>query len=226
MSLYIGYKGADHCVNNSYDAPGTRALAAWFLGVYQSLGGRNGGIFNCRNIAGTNTLSLHAEARALDAMTEAYPSRWGWKLANFWRDWSAELGIQAIIYDRKVWSGAKPYAGWRDLLSGNMHTDHLHVEVNEDAAQTLTVVRINSVARMAHTMRMLPVLRRTDTSDSVQAVKNCQALLNAHAGTMIAEDGVFGRATDARVRQFQTAHNLTVDGVVGINTWTALLDVQ
>jgi peptidoglycan hydrolase-like protein with peptidoglycan-binding domain len=37
-------------------------------------------------------------------------------------------------------------------------------------------------------------------------------------------DGLFGPQTDHQVRQFQANENLAVDGVVGTNTWTALLD--
>lgn len=35
-------------------------------------------------------------------------------------------------------------------------------------------------------------------------------------------DGIFGTKTADRVRQFQMANRLTVDGIVGPVTWTAL----
>jgi peptidoglycan hydrolase-like protein with peptidoglycan-binding domain len=36
-------------------------------------------------------------------------------------------------------------------------------------------------------------------------------------------DGIFGTKTLAAVRQFQQANGLTVDGIVGKNTWKKLL---
>jgi peptidoglycan hydrolase-like protein with peptidoglycan-binding domain len=37
-------------------------------------------------------------------------------------------------------------------------------------------------------------------------------------------DGIFGPKTEERVRLFQGNEGLTVDGIVGKNTWTKLLD--
>lgn len=51
-------------------------------------------------------------------------------------------------------------------------------------------------------------------------VKRVQHILN------ITADGVFGPQTDGAVRSFQIAHGLTVDGVVGVKTWTKLLEAR
>lgn len=61
--------------------------------------------------------------------------------------------------------------------------------------------------------------RQGDTGPAVQAL---QVQLNKH-GTSLATDGDFGPATNGAVRNFQSANGLSVDGVVGPNTWTTLL---
>lgn len=58
--------------------------------------------------------------------------------------------------------------------------------------------------------------------DQDQAVRTLQHLFNFH-GSALETDGVFGEATQAAVKQFQTAHALTDDGVVGPLTWPALV---
>lgn len=56
-------------------------------------------------------------------------------------------------------------------------------------------------------------------------VKTLQRLLNAlgYSVGSAGVDGSFGPATDTAVRKFQKAKGLTVDGIVGSATWSALL---
>jgi hypothetical protein len=63
-----------------------------------------------------------------------------------------------------------------------------------------------------------PLLREGDTG---AAVKSLQTRLNAW-GAALAVNGDFGASTLAAVKTFQTAHHLSVDGVVGPITWAAL----
>lgn len=53
-------------------------------------------------------------------------------------------------------------------------------------------------------------------------VRTLQGLLNVHGGFNLATDGSFGPKTTQAVRAYQYAHALTVDGVVGNQTWGAL----
>src|SRR3712207_3869750 len=110
MSLYRGYEPARKCTSGP--APGAKALMAWFIGAYSGQGGRNLGIYNCRSVVGGSTLSLHGEGRAAD-LGVPVGAGWATVLADKLRLNSAELGIQCVIYNRKIWSGSYPDAGWR-----------------------------------------------------------------------------------------------------------------
>ena len=56
-------------------------------------------------------------------------------------------------------------------------------------------------------------------------VRALQELLNALAYGLDA-DGIFGKATEAAVRDFQKINGLSVDGIVGAQTWAALEGAQ
>ncbi|MEO1431309.1 MAG: peptidoglycan-binding protein [Cyanobacteria bacterium J06633_8] len=68
----------------------------------------------------------------------------------------------------------------------------------------------------------LPTLRRGDTGKDVEFL---QKRLNIW-GTSLVVDGIFGAATEETVKKFQAQYNLTVDGIVGTQTWTKLLTVE
>lgn len=143
MSIYRGpYYSADGC--DSSAKPGTDALVSWYLGAYRSQGATNLGTYVCKRLG--SGWSIHAERRAADLGTSPYggvDSAWGWALVNALRLNSAELGIQLIILDHKVWSCRYPDSGWRGY-SGEYH-GHTHVELTPQAAQTLTVAKIQRI---------------------------------------------------------------------------------
>ncbi len=74
----------------------------------------------------------------------------------------------------------------------------------------------------------VPLLKNGDTG---KAVKNAQMLLISKGyscGGWITQgrespDGEFGSTTEKSVRSFQSLHKLAVDGIIGSDTWTALL---
>jgi len=69
------------------------------------------------------------------------------------------------------------------------------------------------------TISQWPLVRKGDQQHPVQTL---QYLLRAR-GHSVAVDGIFGSGTDAAVRAFQHQKNLSVDGIVGPQTWSALV---
>ena len=68
----------------------------------------------------------------------------------------------------------------------------------------------------------LPVLRKGDKGSAVISAQVKLIRIGFSCGWW-GSDGDFGDATEAAVRKFQTAQGLEADGVVGQETWTALL---
>src|SRR5215472_14837124 len=64
-----------------------------------------------------------------------------------------------------------------------------------------------------------PLVRQ---GDQQHPVRTLQYLLRAR-GHNVTVDGIFGPATDAAVRAFQQQKGLAVDGIVGPDTWSALI---
>ncbi|MCA1726436.1 MAG: N-acetylmuramoyl-L-alanine amidase [Actinobacteria bacterium] len=60
--------------------------------------------------------------------------------------------------------------------------------------------------------------------DSGEQVRDVQGRLSALGYRIDDEAGAFGAATEAAVRAFQQARGLVVDGIVGVGTWTELVD--
>jgi peptidoglycan hydrolase-like protein with peptidoglycan-binding domain len=66
----------------------------------------------------------------------------------------------------------------------------------------------------------LPILRQGSRGSSVADLQRRLDEASFSPGT---PDGIFGSHTDAAVRSFQRAHGLGVDGIVGPQTWGALI---
>jgi len=68
----------------------------------------------------------------------------------------------------------------------------------------------------------LPVLKKGSTGATVQSLQMLLIAKGFSCGDYGA-DGDFGSGTDKAVKDFQSAYNLGVDGIVGACTWEALL---
>ncbi len=141
---HVGYDGAPAWNGGSNCSggltPGAKKLGEYLLKhfeTYQIQG------YNCRKIAGSNSMSLHGTGRALDIMIRTKPgggarNALGDEIGNWLIKHSKEIGVQYIIWDRTQY---KSYAsGRKDSYYGGVspHYDHLHVELTNKAARRNT----------------------------------------------------------------------------------------
>jgi peptidoglycan hydrolase-like protein with peptidoglycan-binding domain len=69
--------------------------------------------------------------------------------------------------------------------------------------------------------------KQIDQGDSGQAVRALQVLLRDKFGyNSVNVDADFGPITDSAVRDFQEEYDLIVDGIVGPDTWKALVSIE
>ena len=219
MSLFVGYQGAKKCLNEVQ--PGSRALMAWWLSRFGGSGGINSGIVNCRPVVGGTKPSLHSEGRATDLGVRPHDAAYGHEAASLLHAHSGELGVQCIIWSRRIWSGSRPNAGFRAYAGRNPHLDHLHVELSWPAARTLTHARIVEVLGGGPVVPRVLTLK--DPPMRGEDVRRVQIALAARFPSLrMRVDGVFGPKTDKAVRRFQKHAGLAVDGDVGRGTRAAL----
>lgn len=210
---FAAWTGASRCVGSA--RPGARALMKWCLSAHPTA--RNLGIYCCRNVRGGSDMSCHAEGRADDVgfpMVNGKANPQGYRLVEELRPVAKELGIQAIIFNRTIWSAKSPGKAGRPYHGANPHLDHVHIELTRTAAEKLTLATIRHVAGAVAAGRPArATLRRGDHGPAVEAL---QKLLH------VAVDGVFGPATEAAVNRVKVGHGGPADGIAGPNTWAVL----
>ncbi|MEV4843452.1 peptidoglycan-binding protein [Micromonospora matsumotoense] len=128
----------------------------------------------------------------------------------------AHPATQYVIYNRMIWSRTRDFRAAR-YTGSNPHDKHVHVSVShqralEDSRRPWGVAAATA-ARLGDR-----VLRAGSRGGDVREL---QTLANG-LGARLTVDGVFGPATTAWVRSFQSARDLTPDAVVGTRTVAAL----
>jgi hypothetical protein len=118
--------------------PGAKKLGAFLDQKFSQISSIQG--YSCRaNTASPTKMSIHGTGRALDIFIPmsggAADNTKGDEVANYLVTHAEELQVQYIIWDRSQWRAN----GTNDrLYAGPVpHTDHLHVEITNEAA-TLT----------------------------------------------------------------------------------------
>ena len=215
MSLLTKYEGAKTCTGVAQT--GARGAMAWFLAAYATHGALNSGIYNCRSVRGGSTTSLHGEGRAAD-----FGLKWLKDLpiysvlAEQLRKNSQALGIQCVIFNRRIWSAG--HTGWRAYTGVSPHTDHLHVEFSWTAARRGFD---ETVALWEKTLRGGVEVQPTGGTDPVSEPVTVKAnsgnskadnvaiaeLLNSLGYNAGRPDGVPGVYLQAGVRSFQLTAN-------------------
>lgn len=76
-----------------------------------------------------------------------------------------------------------------------------------------------TTAADAHLSNDLPTLKKGLQTEGVRLL---QQILILRYKYKITFDANFGEKTEDAVKDFQRKHNLTIDGIVGVNTWRAL----
>jgi hypothetical protein len=98
------------------------------------------GIFNDRNIAGTNKKSAHAEGRAIDIhlkVSDPTQRMVGDRLFDILIAAADVQGADSVIWNKQIWSTRHRYK--RPYSGQNPHTDHIHVEFTRAGSQTRVV---------------------------------------------------------------------------------------
>ncbi len=142
MNFATPYEGAVRCTSGP--EPGARALLAWLA---ESVEGWSGGIFNCRSVRGASTKSIHGEGRAVDWMMVRGPdgkgTPEGWEVVRRLGAHGARLGIQCVIYDRRIFSASSPEG--RPYNGVAPHYDHAHIELTRAAGNRMTLATFRAV---------------------------------------------------------------------------------
>ena len=126
--------------------PGTSALASMLLNAYP--GTRSLGIVRACNIGGT---SEHKEGRAfdwggLDAASASDRARvddlmqWLFATDKYGNKYAMarRLGIQYMVWNRRIWGAYAASSGWRAYTGASPHTDHVHFSLSWAGANKTT----------------------------------------------------------------------------------------
>jgi putative peptidoglycan binding protein len=178
---------------------------------------------HCPNAAGV--------VRALDVDSDGIAAAW---LAEHVRSRGAAGDRRLanggyVIFNRRIASWSHGWR-WRAYTGSSPHTDHIHISVSRDAAgydaPGAWGVRTGGGTggpTVPTTPGELPehplgsrVLRLADPPMRGTDVAFVQRWVGAE------DDGVFGQATEERVKRFQSIVGLQPDGVVGPLTWRAM----
>jgi hypothetical protein len=190
--------------------------------------------------------SIHSTGRAADISRRAYNGRAGCSRGDMLRvtEWLVEvaedIGLEYLA-DYEYNDGGAAGRGWRcdrdewrtyrpGVIKGggSSWSDWIHIELEPSKADSTDW--IDDVMKTFPLGSHVPKIdiasgwvtcRKGDEGDNVkqvQEVLKAAGYKNSTSKKPIVIDGLFGSNTDRRVRQYQKANGLVVDGIVGRQT--------
>lgn len=199
--------------------PGAKALAAYLEDrfPYQA----SMGIYNCRVVAGTTTLSQHACGRAYDCgvpvinATTANTAL-GMPIVDLLGEHGLRLGISQLVYDRKIWDRSTPNG--RLYKGVHPHYNHIHITLTQQSGELLNYATL--VAVLGPADATLPpqeeemALKNGDGGPAVEWYQKALLGQNPASLPQFGADADFGTETEAAVKAFQKLFLLPETGQI------------
>jgi peptidoglycan hydrolase-like protein with peptidoglycan-binding domain len=201
--VFEAFQALDEVMKSFRYVPRANTRTAWDTGAY-----------NCRKITGGSDWSLHAYGIAADINARTNP--YGKKLIT-----DMPFAMVETVKAMKTKSGVGIFRWGGDY---RRNKDAMHFEVVASPEEMRSDVDWSTVSMEPPNPkdpRTWPTLRRGDRGPSVEELNR----LLVDAGFKdVNKGGLFGAATDGSVRSYQRSRKLDADGIVGPQTWTALLN--
>ena len=232
MTIYTGaYVGARSCTSGPQ--PGAWGALDYYLSAYKSKGAVSDGIYNCRSVRGGRTTSIHGEGRAIDMGVRPASQSWATALANAIVAMSKELGVQCVIWNRKIWSSQYPHSGWRSYSGVDPHTLHLHVELTWASARQGRAAAAKKWAKVLGGVKPGDVViggggggntykTITGKTPLVKLYTKGEPVKRAQKAVGVKADGYWGPASVAAAKKWQKANGLAADGMIGDKSWAVI----
>ncbi|WP_344707740.1 peptidoglycan-binding protein, partial [Marihabitans asiaticum] len=182
-------------------------------------------------------LTEHSEGRALDWMLDINNAQER-AVANSVVAWlvapdsqgrpgamARRFGIMYIIWNRQIWGAYSMDKGWRAYSGASPHTDHIHFSFSWDGALQKTSWWTGKALTSETTSPGSgagPITVPTSYTTLQQGDHGTDVMLVQRA-VGVSADGVFGPATAAAVRAWQSRHGLPASGTVTAAMWDKLI---
>ena len=214
LTLYTGatLQGLNVAVVEAFQALDGVMKAFQYVPRANSPGAWETGAYNCRRITNGQGYSLHAYGIAADINARTNP---------FGKSLVTDMP-RAMVTAIK---GIKTTKGLQVFRWGGEYPkfkDAMHYEVilsRSELAAGIDWKTVEADPPDSDDPRTWPAVRNGDTG---AAVAKLNGLLVARGFTISSADS-FGDETLIAVKAYQTSRKLTIDGIVGLQTWTALL---